>query len=80
MYENTHELCRGEKKLTVDNKYKNLILPLQEIKTIGWSRMIFPIAIFYMKSGEQYKFLIFNKRGFEKWYKVMTDIQTEQAK
>lgn len=56
-------------KLTVDKKYKNLVLPLSEIKEITWKWIIFPIATVFMKNGEQYKFIIFNKWRFEKWFK-----------
>ena len=55
-------------KLTVDKKYRNLVLSRNEICELTWSWMIFPIATFKMLSGEQYKFIIFNKGGFEKHY------------
>ena len=55
-------------KLTVDKKYRNLILPLNEIKEINWKRIIFPVATFFMKNGESYKFIIFHKRRFKKWF------------
>lgn len=55
-------------KLTVDKKYRNLELPLQEIEEISWKWIIFPVATFRMTSGEEYRFLIFNKPRFEKWF------------
>ena len=55
-------------KLTVDRKYKNLALPLDEILEISWKWVVFPIATIKMTSGEQYKFIIFNKNGFNKCY------------
>ena len=55
-------------KLTVDKKYKNLVLPLDEICELTWKWIIFPIATLRMTSGEQYKFMIFNKRRFNKCY------------
>lgn len=55
-------------KLTVDKKYKNLVLPLEEIENLSWKRILFPIATFRMKSGAEYKFIIFNKRRFSKYY------------
>ena len=55
-------------KLTVDSKYRNLVLPLQEIREVSWKRVVFPIAVFRLNSGEEYRFLIFNKRRFEKWF------------
>lgn len=55
-------------KLTVDPKYKNLVLPIQEIRGISWKRIVFPIATVNMKNGEQYKFIIFNKSQFERCF------------
>ena len=55
-------------KLTIDKKYKKLVLPLNDIKEITWEWVIFPLATFYMNNGEIYKFLIFNKCRFEKWF------------
>ena len=55
-------------KLTVDKKYKTLVLPLNEICGLTWKWIVFPIATVRMKSGEQYKFIIFNKKRFNKYY------------
>ena len=55
-------------KLTVDKKYRNLVLPLNEIQTITWQNMVFPIATFHMKNGEALKIMIFNKAGFNQYY------------
>ena len=55
-------------KLTVDKKYRNLVLPLCEICDLSWKRIVFPVATFRMTSGELYKFIIFNKRRFCKYY------------
>lgn len=55
-------------KLTVDAAYRNLVLPLDEITELNWSWAVFPIATFRMKSGEEFKFIIFNKWRFEKCY------------
>ena len=57
-------------KLTVDKAYRNLILPLDEIAELTWKRIVFPIAIFRMKNGAEYKFIIFNKRRFNKYYEI----------
>jgi hypothetical protein len=38
------------------------------IKEISWKWTVFPIATVNMKNGEQYKFIIFNKSRFEKWF------------
>ena len=55
-------------KLTVDKKFKNLTLDINEIESLTWQWIIFPIATFIMKNGEKYKFIIFNKSRFQKWY------------
>ena len=56
-------------KLTVDPKYRNLVLPMQEIKELSWQWVVFPIVTVHMKHGGSYKFMIFNKARFEKWFK-----------
>lgn len=58
-------------KVTVSDKYKNLVLPLKEIEKITWKWVVFPVATFHMTNGEKYKIIIYNKRRFEKWYKEM---------
>ncbi len=55
-------------KLTVDSAYRNLVLPLDEIEKIAWRWRVFPIATFHMSGGKQYKFIIFNKWRFNKYY------------
>ena len=55
-------------KLTVDKKYKNLVLPTNEICELTWKWIVFPVATIRMTSGEQYKFIIFNKGRFCKYY------------
>ena len=55
-------------KLTVDRKFKNLVLPLIEIRELTWKWIIFPVATFHMNSGEKYKVIIFNKKRFQKHY------------
>jgi hypothetical protein len=52
----------------VDKKYRNLVLPLSEIYEITWKWIVFPIASLQMTSGEQYKFIIFNKGRFSKYF------------
>ena len=56
-------------KLTVDSKYRNLVLPLSNVKEISWQWIILPVATVSMTNGESYKFMIFNKPRFEKWFK-----------
>ena len=57
-------------KLTIDKAYKNLVLALDEVLELTWKWIIFPIATFRMKSGEEYTFLIFNKWRFKKWFQA----------
>ena len=68
LYLDSQSLTYKTNKLTVDPKYRNLVLPLQEIKEISWKWIIFPIATVDMKNGELHKFIIFNKLRFEKWF------------
>ena len=68
LYLDSQVLTYKTNKLTVDKKYRNLILSLQEIKEISWKWIVFPIATVNMKNGEIYKFIIFNKKRFEKWF------------
>jgi len=53
-------------KLTVNSKYKNIVLPVGEICDLSWRWIVFPVATLKMTNGEKYKFLIFNKKGFNK--------------
>ena len=66
-----HALIFKTNKLTVDKKYRNLVLPMQEIKDISWKWIIFPIASADMKNGELYKFIIFNKSRFKNGLKYI---------
>ena len=68
LYLDSQSLTYKTNKLTVDQKYRNLVLPLQEIKEISWKWIIFPVATVDMKNGERYKFIIFNKSCFKKWF------------
>ena len=56
-------------KLTVHPKYRNLVLPLSEIKEVSQKRIVFPIVTFHMNSGEAHTFLIFNRKCFEKYFR-----------
>ena len=44
LYLDRQSLTYKTNKLTVDKKYRNLVMPMQEIKEISWKRIIFPIA------------------------------------
>lgn len=68
LYLDRQNLTYKTNKLTVDKKYRNLVLPLEEIREITWKSSLFPVAAFRMKDGETYQFLLFNKPRFEKWF------------
>ena len=58
-------------KLTVDKSLRRLVLPIDEIVELTWKWIVFPIATINMKNGEKYKFIIFNKWRFEKWFNIV---------
>ena len=68
LYLDKQALTYRTNKLTVDRKYRYLVLPLQSIESLSWKRIIFPAATFTMRHGEIYRFIIFNKPRFEKWF------------
>ena len=51
-------------KVTIENKYRNLVLNRNDIISITWERIIFPIVTFKMKNGEDFSFMVFNKSRF----------------
>ena len=53
-------------KLTVNQAYRNLVLPLNEICELKWKWIIFPVATFHMVNGRKYTFIIYNKGRFVK--------------
>ena len=67
LYLDSEAITYKTNKLTVDKKYRNLVLPMQEIKEISWRWILFPVATITMKTGESYSFIIFNKSRFQKW-------------
>lgn len=68
LYLEPETLTFRTQKSTVDKKYRNLVLPLSEIKEITWQQNLFPIATFHMENGDNYKMIIFNKSRFCKCY------------
>ena len=70
LYLDESSLTYKTNKLTVDKTYRNLVLPLNEIAELRWKWVVFPIATFHMKNGKKYKFIIFNKRRFIKYYSL----------
>lgn len=68
LYLTPESLTYRTNKLTVDEKYRNLVLPLSEIQDLTWKRILFPLAAFSMKNGDKYTLIIFNKSRFNKYY------------
>ncbi len=56
-------------KFTVASRLRNLKMNRADINSLSWTQAVFPIAVFEMKNGEEYRFLIFNKSGFEQAYR-----------
>ena len=55
-------------KVSVEKKYRNLVLDRGNIVNLSWKWIVFPIVTFEMDNSEKYSFLIFNKRRFMKVY------------
>lgn len=68
LYLDNQSVTYRTQKLTVDDQYRKLVLPLSDIKEITWKWVVFPVATFWMKSGECYKIIIFNKWRFMRYY------------
>ena len=60
-------------KLTVAPEYRNLVLPLKEIRDITWKQSLFPVATFHMANGKEFRFLIFAKNHFIKHYQAVSN-------
>ena len=58
LYLDSQSLTYKTNKLTVDKKYRNLVLPLQNINKVSWKWVVFPILTVEMKDGETYKFIM----------------------
>ena len=70
LYLDSQALTYRTNKLTVDDKYRNLVLPMKEIQEISWKWIIFPVATVHMQNGELYQFIIFHKSRFSKWFQI----------
>lgn len=68
LYLDEQTITYRTQKLSVRAEYRNMVLPLSEIREITWKRIVFPIARFCMKNGENHSFIIFNKRCFCKCF------------
>lgn len=69
LYLDDQSIIYRTQKLTVNEKYRNLVLPLDEIRKIEWKWTVFPVAAFHIKNGEKYKIIIFNKWRFDKCFR-----------
>ena len=66
-------------KMTVEPGFRNLVLRFDEIESLEWSESIIPLAIFSMKNGARYKFLIFNKKRFQVLFERINRIRRMEA-
>lgn len=50
----------------IPDKYKNLKIPYKEIRNISYKRklLIYPVVLLELKSGTQYRFIVFNIKRF----------------
>lgn len=64
LYLEPHAVTYRTNKLTVDPRYRNLALPMAQIREITWKWILFPVATFHMAGGQEYTFLIFNRSRF----------------
>ena len=52
LYLDPQSLTYRTNKLTVDPRYRNLVLPLKDIESLSWKQIVFPVASFRMTDGE----------------------------
>lgn len=72
LYLDAEALTYRTNKLSIDPKYRNLVLPLSDIAEITWKRLLFPVASIRMNNGEKHTLLIFNKARFCRHYQAYT--------
>lgn len=60
-------------KLTIEEKYKNLLLAYHDIQFIQICRsmLLFPAVRIFMKNKEQYKFVVFSRKRFVEMLNMM---------
>lgn len=63
--ENTITFKTG--KITVEDKYRNLCINIDNIEKIVFNWKVFPCYTFELKNTESYRFLIFNKKRFDEF-------------
>ena len=78
LYLDTQSVTYKTQKVTVDKKYRNLVLPLGDIEKVTWKWLVFPIATFHMSNGEEYRLLIYNKKQFDKYYREYSQNKKEE--
>lgn len=78
LYLDDTSLTYKTNKLTVSAEYRNISLPLEDISKIEWKQVVFPVATIYMKNGKTYKFIIFNKKRFNKCYLEVKENEQRQ--
>ena len=64
LYLDDQSLTYKTNKLTVEPRFRNLVLPLNAIGEVIWKQGIFPVTTVRMNDGEEFRFLIFNKSDF----------------
>lgn len=69
LYLDSESVTYRTQKLTVHEKYRNLVLPLSEIENLTWKWWLFPVATFHMKNGEIYQIMTFHKSRFLRYYR-----------
>lgn len=68
LYLDSQSLTYKTNKLTVGKKYRNLVLPMQEIKEISWKWIVFPIAtVATVYKGNIIKNLIMDCQSYTKY-------------
>lgn len=52
-------------KASIDNKLKNVYIPMAQLSSLKWMGPILPVFEIRTCEGERYKFLVLNRRHFE---------------
>lgn len=73
LYLDSQSLTYKTNKLTVDKKYRNLVLPMQEIKEISWKWIVFPIATVNMKMENYINSLFSINHALQNGFKSILD-------
>ena len=65
LFVNKNYITYKTNKVTVNAKLKKIELPINQICNLKWKWFILPIATLQMINGEEFSFIIFDKKGFE---------------